>query len=147
MNQPNANAVAEVRSQIDGLLEAMKSKDVDRIMGFYAPQIRAFDAIGPLQFRGVEAYGAHWRACMESCPGEGLFELHEIEVQVGDGLAIAHWLVRCGPDPEQTGWMRGTQAWSKQDGHWRVIHDHWSVPFDMETGRAVFDLLPGERSA
>lgn len=145
MNHSNFPAAEDVRRQVDRLIEAVQSKDVARILGFYAEDIRAFDAIGALQFRGVEAYGAHWKACMESCPGEGLFELHEVEVQGSGELAIAHWLVRCGPDPQQVGWMRGTQAWRRQDGEWRVVHDHWSVPFDPESGKAVFDLLPQER--
>lgn len=147
MNHENATAAqTEVRRLIDRLIQAVQSKNVDQIMAFYAPQIRAFDAIGQLQFRGIEAYRAHWKACMESCPDEGVFELHEVEVLAGEGLAVANWLARCGPDEQQVGWMRGTQAWRNQDGQWQVVHDHWSAPFDVETGKALFELTPQERS-
>ena len=33
-------------------------------------------------------------------------------------------------------------AFSKIDGAWVVTHEHVSVPFDMETGKAACDLEP-----
>jgi hypothetical protein len=30
----------------------------------------------------------------------------------------------------------------KIDGQWKVVHEHVSVPFDMETGKAMLDLKP-----
>src|SRR5690606_28793196 len=43
-------AEAEIRSLIDGWLEAVRSKDVARIMAFYDRDVVAFDAIGALRF-------------------------------------------------------------------------------------------------
>ncbi|WP_286776406.1 nuclear transport factor 2 family protein, partial [Pseudomonas sp. UBA800] len=55
-----------------------------------------------------------------------------------------HWLNRCGPseDESQCGFMRATVAYRKEGGQWRVFHEHWSAPFDMETQKALFDLKP-----
>jgi ketosteroid isomerase-like protein len=54
-------------------------------------------------------------------------------------------LIRCGAvvdDQEQSSWMRVTICWRKLDGRWQVAHEHYSEPFDMESGKALFDLKP-----
>lgn len=148
MNHENAShAQAEVREKIERMNAAVRSRDVDQIMRFYAADVTAFDAIGQLQFKGAAAYREHWAACMASCPDGGVFEIHELQVLASDGLAIAHWLARCGPDEAQAGWMRATQAWRQADGQWQIVHDHWSAPFDVETGKALFELGPQEQTA
>jgi ketosteroid isomerase-like protein len=38
--------------------------------------------------------------------------------------------------------MRGTIGYRKTDGTWLVVHEHWSAPFDIESGKALFDLQP-----
>ena len=39
-------------------------------------------------------------------------------------------------------WLRWTLGFRKIDGRWRVAHEHVSVPFDMESGKAMLDLKP-----
>ncbi|MFG3452019.1 YybH family protein [Stutzerimonas stutzeri] len=130
---------ARIRALHDEFEAAIKTKDLDRIMAQYAPDVVAFDAIGALQFVGVPDYHAHWQRCFEFCEGEGFFETHDLHVEVGGDLAYSRMLSHCGgPNKEgqmQTCWMRGSRVWGKRDGQWRVVHEHFSMPFDMETGR------------
>ena len=55
-------------------------------------------------------------------------------------------LTHCGgPNAEgemQTAWMRGTRVWARRDGEWKVIHEHFSMPFDMETGQVCMSSTP-----
>ena len=57
-------------------------------------------------------------------------------------LAFAHGLTRCGgtgPDgKEMTGWMRLTSCLRRQDGNWRVVHEHFSAPFDPQSNTALW---------
>jgi ketosteroid isomerase-like protein len=39
-------------------------------------------------------------------------------------------------------WVRWTACLRRIDGVWLVVHDHVSVPADLEHGRAVLDLTP-----
>jgi ketosteroid isomerase-like protein len=39
-------------------------------------------------------------------------------------------------------WLRATVGYRKTDGRWLVVHEHVSVPIDMESGKALFDLKP-----
>ena len=136
---------AEIRSLLDDWAKAARAGDIPGIMAAYAPDVLAFDAIGELRFRSADAYREHWKACMSMCPGM-TFEIHDLEIEAGDELAFGHYLARCGgtgPDgKEQSGWMRVTVCCRNQGGRWMVAHEHFSAPFDPETGKARLDLEP-----
>lgn len=133
---------AEIRGILDQWRQAVCDKDVPRIVSRYAHDIVAYDAILQLQFRGVEAYRAHWEKCMTMCTGPTVFELHELQVFAGDDVAFAHALNRCGgtgPDgKEMTGWMRMTVGYRRSAGSWQVVHEHFSAPFDMESSQVLW---------
>ena len=134
-----------IRALLDDWCRAVNAMEVDAIMGFYAPDIVAFDAIQQLQFKGVAAYGEHWRQCFSSC-GAMVFEIHDLQVAAAGDVGFAHYLARCGgtgPDgTEQKGWMRATVAFREAGGRWQVVHEHYSAPFDPMSGKALFDLQP-----
>ncbi|MDY7554883.1 DUF4440 domain-containing protein [Pseudomonas veronii] len=135
-----------IHTLIEQWKQAVVAKDIDKIVSFYADDIIAFDAVSALQFKGKVAYRAHWQACMEVCPGPGVFDFHELHIVAADNSAFAHWLAHCGgtgPDGVlKTCWMRVTVGYQRVDGQWKVVHEHWSAPFDMATGVALFDLKP-----
>ncbi len=105
----------------------------------YADDIVAFDAVSALQFKGGKAAIAQ-SALEESVrgflPGPwGLFDFHEVRILAGDNSAFAHWLAHCmaafsGP----TAYSRPAgcaSATANVGGEWKVVHEHWSAPFDM----------------
>jgi uncharacterized protein (TIGR02246 family) len=139
-------AEKEVRTLIDGWLEAVKARDLDKIMSNYTSEVLAFDAIAAVQFKGRDAYRKHWVACFEMCPGEGVMEIHDLGIETSGDLAFAHYLMRCGgPDASgemKTGWMRVTVCLRKTGGSWLITHEHFSMPADMESGKVLFELEP-----
>lgn len=137
----------QIREILAAWSVAVEAKDLSRVMAIYAPEIRSFDAIQKLQFRGIEVYKAHWDNCMSHCGGgPSLFRMEQLEVEVSDALAFSHALIHCGGTNEQDEvqgcWMRTTQCWRKTAGQWQVVHEHFSVPFDMESNAALFSLQP-----
>lgn len=139
-------AVAEIRAQTETWLKAVRAKDLQGITAYYAPDIVAFDAIEQLQFKGKDAYEQHWAKCLTMCQGSLSFEFGEFTIVADETLAFAHALCRCGGSneqgEEQAGWMRVSLGYRKQHGQWWVVHEHYSAPFEMESGKALFDLLP-----
>src|SRR3546814_18589322 len=70
MDYAGANtAQAEVMQTIDSWMKAIEARDLEGILSKYASNVVAFDAIQQLQFKGADAYGKHWQACFELCPG------------------------------------------------------------------------------
>jgi uncharacterized protein (TIGR02246 family) len=147
MNAENRSMETEarLRESIDAWAKAVRNRDLPAILAHYAPDVVAFDAVGPLRFVGRESYADHWRGCMTMCPGEMIFELRDVQVVVAGDHAYACWLCRCGTTDgkeEQCAWMRATAVWRRSEEGWRIVHEHSSAPFNPETGKAVFDLVP-----
>ncbi|WP_181296193.1 nuclear transport factor 2 family protein [Pseudomonas sp. Q2-TVG4-2] len=140
------NGEARIRELTAEFQQAVGVKDLDRIMSQYAPDVVAFDAVGELQFKGIEAYRAHWQRCFDFCQGDGFFETQDVSITASGDLAFSHSLSHCGGTNDkgemQTAWMRGTRCWRLQGGDWKVVHEHFSMPFDMESGQACFGLEP-----
>lgn len=136
----------EVRALIDDWIRAASAKDLDAIMAAYASDIVAFDAIAQLQFKGAEAYRKHWASCLAYMPGPMIFRPGELTVSVGGDVAFVHFLCQCGSanedGTEKTGWMRGTVCARKSGGQWKIVHEHFSTPFDPESNKAMHDLVP-----
>ena len=135
-----------ITTLIDQWKQAVTAKDVEKIVSFYADDIVSFDAVGALQIKGKAAYRAHWEECMKVCPGPGIFEFHQLHIVPAADSAFAFWLARCGgagPDGVvKACWMRVTAGYQRLNGQWQVVHEHWSAPFDMETGTTLFELEP-----
>ena len=112
--------------------------------------MRAFDAVGSLKFRGRDAYMQHWAQCLEFCPGPMIFEFDQVEIEVDEQLAFGHALCRCGGGDENgkevSSWMRVSSGLRKIDGRWLVVHEHFSLPFDMQTGAMLGSLTPNPAS-
>jgi len=136
----------EIRSLIDAWRQAVMAKDIERIVSYYADDITSFDAVTALQFKGKEAYRAHWKACMEVCPGPGIFDFSQLRIVSAPDIAFAHWLAHCGGTDEQgetkACWMRVSAGYQRIGGQWKVLHEHWSAPFDMLSGTVLCGLQP-----
>lgn len=135
-----------IQQLMKDLVTAITSKNTDKIMAFYAPDVRAFDAVQQLQFKGVDAYKKHWQMCMDHCPGPTTFDVSQMDIMTSGDLAVCSFLAHCGgtndKGEQQAGWMRGTICFHQRQGQWKIVHEHYSAPFDMETGQPLFDLQP-----
>jgi ketosteroid isomerase-like protein len=142
----NKTEEARIRKQIEDWAVKFRAKDLDGIMSIYAPDIVSFDAIARLQFKGADEYRKHWETCLSFGQGPIIFEMHELDITASDDVAFSHCLNWCGgtdeSGEEKASWMRATVCWRKLNGKWKVVHEHYSAPFDMETGKAMFDLKP-----
>lgn len=146
----SVTAETAISQLYENWLSAVRRQDVKTILSFYTDDVLAFDAIMALQFKGREAYGKHWQACMEFCPmgdKEPIFEMHDLSVRADGDIAFAHSLMRCGfkeGERVEASWMRMTAGLIRQNGDWRIAHEHFSSPFEMPSGKAMFYLQPDD---
>ncbi|WP_419570355.1 YybH family protein [Rheinheimera sp.] len=124
---------------------AAKRQDLPQTQSFYQSEFRAFDAVKQLQFNASD-YFVHWGQCMEFCPQHSHFDLHQVQLHSSGDLAVVTALLYCAGTDEQGNtqgcWLRLTQAWQLQHTNWQIIHDHFSVPFDMVSTQVLFQLTP-----
>lgn len=133
---------AQIRQIIDDWRSALCARDVDRLLSHYAPDVLFFDAVPPFQHRGADAYRRTWEAMFDFLPPRLGSERRDEEIVVSDDLAVMHCLQRLTNadtgEAATCGWVRVTVCYQRQQGAWRVIHEHISIPFDPATSQAAF---------
>ena len=146
--QPGVQADDEgaIRALVDTFVKAIRAKDVDRVMSAFAPQVVSFDLGPPLRHGGGAAFSRRWQALFQSIPGAIDYEVHDLQVAVGNGVAFSHSLNRMAGTTATGGamdrWLRWTACYRKVGGQWRIVHEHVSVPVDVQHGTAVLNARP-----
>jgi len=73
-------------------------------------------------------------------------EIRDLHITTGNNVAFIFAVERVGGTlkngQKSEVWVRATECYRKINGHWLAVHDHISVPADMETGKAALDLKP-----
>jgi ketosteroid isomerase-like protein len=147
MSTNKANDEARIHELMDGWTEALRAKDINGIMSYYAPDIRLFDLAPPLEYRGANAYRKNWEEWVPTFQGSIGYEIRDLSITTGDGVAFCHSLNRISgtrTNGEQTDvWVRATVGFRNIDGKWMITHEHLSVPFEMaEPYKASLTLKP-----
>ena len=123
---------ATLRKRIDELAQAIRDKDIERLMNFYARDVVVFDVRPPLDTRGADAYRQNFERWFAAFEGPLSFELKNLRVAPGEGAAFCHYLsliTGARPDGRKSGyWVRGTTCFERRDGEWLVTHEHISMP-------------------
>lgn len=136
---------AAVRGVIDALTSAVQHRDVEAMLAQCGPEIRFFDMVPPLQHKGADAIRAIWKQTLQAFETIE-YEVHRLDVAVGDDVAFSRSLNRFGGTKKDgthiVNWLCMTLGFGKVDGTWKILHQHVSVPFDMETGKVLLDLEP-----
>ena len=121
----------QIRNLIERWAEAAHTGDMDTILAHHADDIVMFDVPPPHEgVRGIAAYRETWPPFFEWQAKGASFEIVTLDVTVGEHVAFAHALLRCGTqeelaeDPENR--LRLTIG--LRDGRWVVTHEHHSFP-------------------
>ena len=137
-----------IRSLIDGLVEALRAKDADRVLAAYAPELVNFDLAPPLAQLGngpedkkrLEAWFATWAGPLG-------YEVRDFKITAEADAAFAFGFTRIHgtkTDGERADvWARQTLCFKRTGDAWKIVHEHTSVPFYMDGSyRAATDLKP-----
>jgi uncharacterized protein (TIGR02246 family) len=137
---------AQIRQLVDNWVKTVSAKDINKLMSYYAEDILLFDIMPPLEHRGASAYRKNWEECFPYFQGPIGYEIRDLNITTDSEVAFSHSLNRISgttTDGEEIdNWLRVTVCYRKIDGKWMVTHEHVSVPIDMQTNKALFDLKP-----
>jgi ketosteroid isomerase-like protein len=147
MATQHAGDEAAIRQQIDTLAEAIRAGDLQGLKPIFAPDIVSFDVQPPLQAVGADAKLQNWVDAFAVFQRPLGYELRDLTITLGGDVAFAHGFGRLSGTlkngTRSAGfWVRYTVCFQKIDGDWLIAHDHVSVPLDMESGRALLNLVP-----
>ena len=135
-----------IRALLDGRSEAIWTKDLDRLISFYSPDVVYFDIVPPLQYVGSAALRdrfSHWFDGFEGPIGQGI---HELTIVASGDVAVASMLIRASgtrKNGHEVGfWVRATSSFQRSANGWLITHEHISLPVDLASGSAVTNLAP-----
>jgi uncharacterized protein (TIGR02246 family) len=134
----------QIRALLDERVRAIRARDAQALTSACAPDIVSFDALPPLQRLGAEAVRARAEQWLDWYDGPVGYEVRDLRITAGDDTAFASYLYRVtgtmtnGSTVDM--WVRSTICLRKSGGDWLIAHEHTSVPFDAESGRATLNL-------
>lgn len=140
---PNTDE-ARIRELLEKWTRTLHAKDLDTLMALYAPDTVTFDLMPPSQVQGAERYRKNFEKWFAAMPGPIDYEIHDLRVTTSDDVAFCHSLshvrgTRANGEKADY-WVRVTVGLQKRNGEWLAMHDHVSMPMDMETRKAVPEL-------
>jgi ketosteroid isomerase-like protein len=139
---------AAIRSILADHARAHFAKDVDLSLAHSAEGFMSFDLDPPLLHKGdaakarqaIEAWFATWKSPIA-------LEYHDLAVTAGADVAfstsLTHMTGTKTDGAEVSLWFRSTNGFRKENGAWKIVHSHSSVPFYMDGSfKACVDLKP-----
>jgi ketosteroid isomerase-like protein len=146
MEDEMASTESEVTALLDDRSEAVWTKDVDRLMSFYSPDIVYFDIVPGLQYTGSAALRPRFLDWFDGFEGPIGQEVRDLNILASGDVAVAYMLIRASgtlKDGREVGyWVRATSCCQRSNDRWLVSHEHVSLPVDFQSGSAAMDLVP-----
>ncbi|HLW70949.1 MAG TPA: nuclear transport factor 2 family protein [Candidatus Binataceae bacterium] len=127
-----------------GLIAATNNKNVDEMMSYYdgTDRLIIFDAVPPLKYSGTQA----WRKNLDgfvAAYNPGILEITDLQIVNDAKIGYAHSIQRfTGTDKNGRKVrmaFRVTDCLEKENGKWKIVHEHNSMPIDYASGRAFLD--------
>jgi uncharacterized protein (TIGR02246 family) len=138
-------AEAHIRQRVEDYAKAVSAKDIDAVASFFAPDLVSFDLAPPLRYGGADNKRRRWQEGFTAYRSIA-YEIRDLSVTTQGSLALVHALnhfegtLANGASTDM--WVRWTACFQRMDGVWLIVHDHFSVPADLEHGQAELNLTP-----
>ncbi len=144
MEDAMASTQSEVRALLESWSEAIRIKDIDRLMSLYSPNIVYFDCVPPLHFTGSDAVRRNFLRWFNEYEGEISLETRDLNIAISGDVAFAHML-HLDSGTRKNGlsagiWLRSTVCCRRSHHQWLITHEHISLP--VENWSVVGDDAP-----
>ena len=139
---------AQIKALESRFAAAFNAKDVDAIMKAYVPDksLVVFDVVPPRQYVGADAYRKDFEGFVGLFKGSFKFEITDLSVTADGSLGYGHSIQRIvgtsTKDQPIDLTVRVTDAYRKINGKWSIVHEHVSVPVDLDTGKPDLSSKP-----
>jgi uncharacterized protein (TIGR02246 family) len=140
------SAEAQIRDLVEQRVRAIRARDPEPLVEAVSGDITLYDALDSLQRRGKDDVRAKTEQWLGWYGSEIGFEVRDPRVEAGDTAGWCHFLYRVTGTMKNGSpvdmWVRSTLCLRKEGERWLIAHEHASVPFDAESGKALVTLQP-----
>ena len=133
----------EIHALLNDALSAFKAKDLDKMMSFYdhSASLVAYDVVPPVQYTGWDSYKKDFGDFFALFDGPISDEASDMAIvaegNLGYSRMIEHVTGKQKNGQPMDMLVRVTDVYRKNKGKWLIIHEHVSVPVDLDSGKAV----------
>ena len=143
-----SNDEAQIRRLEQNFGDAVKAKDLSKIMANYQPgeKLVVFDVTPPREYVGWEAYKKDWQGFLGTFDGPITFDINDLSITTDGNMAYSYSFqhvagkMKNGSASDIT--VRVTDVYRKTSGKWLIVHEHVSVPVDLTTGKPDLQSKP-----
>ena len=124
---------------------AVDGKNLTDFTGLYAPDVHVYDAWGKFEYVGAEAWQAMAADWYGSLGTETVrLDFADVRVLAGEKVAMLSAAATFTAFSADGGKLRSltnrmTMGLELRGSRWLIVHEHSSLPIDMETGRGIFE--------
>ncbi|MGI5489004.1 YybH family protein [Microtetraspora malaysiensis] len=133
---------SEVRALLERRVDACQTKDIDRLMDLYSPDIVYYDVVPPLQFAGFDEVRRNFVRWFDGFDGPIGLETHDLTIATSADVAFAHML-HLDSGKRKNGldtaiWVRSSLCCRRSGDRWLITHEHISLPINPQNLQAWF---------
>ncbi|ODG92718.1 hypothetical protein BED47_18760 [Gottfriedia luciferensis] len=139
----------KVQDVLENYKSAVYEKDVERFINMYAPDIHIYDCWENWECKGISSWKEDVEDWFNGLRVDGVLlkvDFNDLLVDENSNLAFLHCAVTFAAHHEESGEKlrqitnRFTYGLKKVNESWVIVHQHSSLPIDMETGKGSFNL-------
>lgn len=130
----------EIRQLIADLEKAACLKDIDAVMANYAEDVVVFNVRPPFQIKGKHDWRREWEFAVSHFPESFRSQTKDLAIELNGDIGVAHYRLRYTGMSVPSSWIRNTTVLRRVAGRWQIFHEHYSLPFDPETSKVVFEF-------
>jgi ketosteroid isomerase-like protein len=121
----------QVRKLVENWAEAVRNKNLDKILAHHSADIVMYDVPKPFKSVGLDAYRKTWDTFF-TFTKLGVFDIQELHVVAGENVAFCFAAMKCADKSNSAEFVeldfRLTIGLTKINNEWTIVHEHHSVP-------------------
>jgi ketosteroid isomerase-like protein len=121
----------QVRKLVENWAEAVRNKNLDKILAHHSADIVMYDVPKPFKSVGLDAYRKTWDTIF-TFTKLGVFDIQELHIVAGENVAFCFAAMKCADKSNSAEFVeldfRLTIGLTKINNEWTIVHEHHSVP-------------------
>ena len=144
-----AEGFFKVQDVLENYKTAVYEKNVEKFLSMYASEVHIYDCWGNWESKGISSWKESILEWFNGLSEDGVLldvAFNDLVVEENSHLAFVHCAVIYTAYQEESGEKirqltnRFTYGLKKVNESWSIVHEHSSLPINMETGKGIFNL-------
>jgi ketosteroid isomerase-like protein len=121
----------QIRQLIEDWAEAIRIRDIEKILAHHSEDILMFDVPEPFKSVGISEYRKTWDLFF-AFTKQGVFDIQELKIVADENVAFCFASMKCADKSSTPDFIdlpfRLTIGLVKSGSQWTIVHEHHSVP-------------------